>query len=777
MIPSCEGKDEESRNRKSSLGVTGMRLTHRLRWVGWSVLLAFICHALVAGSSVHADQDKQVENGAGGGRMIVVSVPQLSFREISPEQLKALPNLKAMIASGGIGAMNIRTPERGAEDVYMAISAGAPAISRYEVPALQQGESWYGESAEMLYERYTGMEAGQGPIWIPEGPRMVEENKASSYNSMPGLLGDWLARHGIGRYVFGNTDAGLWEDKPNAQGRHAALMLMGSTGQVPAGEISRPQGVATRYPMLLNQLGLLPSRSVALVELGDLNRLYGEQGRYTEARFEQMKQAVLAELDAFVGEVHVSLAPGEQLLLFSPYVHEQAAANKQYLAPLILTQPEMSESLARSATTRQPGIVSLYDLAPVILTYFGIPIPTEMIGKPLTWEKKVDAYDNLYQELEHIRTVYDLRPDLLYPFVIYQVLLLLIALVFAVAGWKRWAKLLRLLLLSILAAPAVMLVLGYIPAGGNWTVTAFLLIWVLLAVMISGLGTVAALAVTCTLNSGLILVDGFMGAPGMKRSVLGYDVMIGARYYGIGNELMGVLIGAVILGVSCLLHQWQVRGKLNQAGSWAKWGAAALFVLTVVYLAAPSLGTNAGGAISAVVTFGIAWMRMFVWKPERPLRFGRLAGFLVVLGVGALLVLWVLHRAMPGIAGEESHIGRAMRWLTDGEFDMIWSLIVRKLAMNWHLIGVSAWSKVLISSILVIAVMVLRPRGLFVRWQRMYPYFMFGYSASAIGAITALLVNDSGIVAAATMIIFIAVPMLIFKLDAAGRIEEAPIRS
>lgn len=715
--------------------------------------------------------------------MIVVSVPQLSFREMVPNQLEKLPNLKALIDSGGVGAMNIRTPERGAEDVYMAISAGAPAVSRYDIPALQVGESWLGESAEVLYERYTGEDAGKGPIWIAEGPRMVDLNQSSRYNSIPGLLGDQLEMYGIGRYVFGNTDAGLREDRSSGQGRHAALMLMGSTGQVPAGDIGerlleqneqRPQGVTTRYPLLLEELSKLPSRALALVELGDLQRLYSEQGRYTEAQFERMKQAVLTELDSFVGQVHTALAHGDQFLLFSPYVHEQAAANKQYLAPLLFAQPGMSESVARSATTRQPGIVSLYDLAPVILTYYSIPVPTEMIGRPLTWEPKANAYDTLYQELEHIRTVYDLRPDLLYPFVIYQVLILLIALGFAVAGWKRWTQLLRLMLLSILIAPAVMLVLGYIPAGGNWTVTAFLLIWVFLALMISRLGTVTALAVTSTLNGGLILLDGFIGAPGMKRSVLGYDVMIGARYYGIGNELMGILIGSIVLGVSCLLHHLHAKGRLESIGPWAKWGAAALFIVTVVYLAAPSLGTNAGGAISAVVTFGIAWMRMFVWRPERPLRLVRLAGFLVLLGVGALLVLWVLHRAMPGIAGEESHIGRAMRWLTDGELDMIWSMIVRKLAMNWHLIGVSAWSKVLISSILVIAVMVLRPRGLFGRWQRLYPFFMFGFSASAIGAITALVVNDSGIVAAATMIIFIAVPMLVFKLDATGRIEEAP---
>lgn len=45
-----------------------------------------------------------------------------------------------------------------------------------------------------------------------------------------------------------------------------------------------------------------------------------------------------------------------------------------------------------------------------------------------------------------------------------------------------------------------------------------------------------------------------MGGPLMKRSYLGYDPIIGARYYGIGNEFMGVYIGATLLFISHFLQ-------------------------------------------------------------------------------------------------------------------------------------------------------------------------------------------------------------------------------
>ncbi|MEF3304513.1 hypothetical protein PV407_15235, partial [Paenibacillus sp. GYB003] len=185
------------------------------------------------------------------------------------------------------------------------------------------------------------------------------------------------------------------------------------------------------------------------------------------------------------------------------------------------------------------------------------------------------------------------------------------------------------------------------------------------------------------------------------------------------------------------------------------------------------LGTNAGGAVTAAVAFGVAWLRSFAGGIFRRGRLAPLALVCAVLVCAGFAALWLLNGAVPADAGRQSHIGRAMNALGDGRFDWIAALIVRKLQMNAHLIGVSAWTKVLAAGLLVMAVAVVRPKGAFRRWESRYPHLMNGFIAIAVGAVAALAFNDSGIVAAGTMIVYAAVPMLLLRLQEDSRSQSA----
>jgi hypothetical protein len=196
----------------------------------------------------------------------------------------------------------------------------------------------------------------------------------------------------------------------------------------------------------------------------------------------------------------------------------------------------------------------------------------------------------------------------------------------------------------------------------------------------------------------------------------------------------------------------------------------AVYALLTIYLAAPTLGTNAGGFITAVAAFGVFWLRHRQWTASAATR--NLRGNRLKLALAAALVLAVAIALFALInsgillpSGRESHIGRALRNLADGQTDLIGSMIVRKLTMNWHLLKASIWSKVLLSSLLVISMLQLKPQGVFRRWREEYPYLTIGFAATSIGAIVAFAVNDSGIVAAATMIGYVATPMLLLKLQ------------
>ena len=74
--------------------------------------------------------------------------------------------------------------------------------------------------------------------------------------------------------------------------------------------------------------------------------------------------------------------------------------------------------------------------------------------------------------------------------------------------------------------------------------------------------------------------------------------------------------------------------------------------------------------------------------------------------------------------------------------------------MNYKLIKSTIWTRVLLSSLLALGILFYRPVGIFKCLLAKNPAIAAGVSGSVLGAFMALLFNDSGIVAAATAIIF-----------------------
>jgi hypothetical protein len=440
-----------------------------------------------------------------------------------------------------------------------------------------------------------------------------------------------------------------------------------------------------------------------------------------------------------------------------------------------------------------------------LLASFGIEAPNDMVGRAATIVRYPDSLSVLLKELGTISEIYRIRPRVLIPFVSVEAVVLLAALV---AIWFKLGRTLRwieTLLLLLLAAPLSLLLIGWMnavyPLPGSVQAALFIVLSAMLGSLFSyGRSALCAAGLLSGVTTMALLLDGVLGAEGMKRSVLGYDPMIGARYYGMGNEYMGVVVGAATLAFVAVMEHRRRRDAfrprpaepaalpaaasapapakapppLSRAATFARRRrsaglaaavAAAAFGAVALYLAAPRLGTNAGGAITAAVAFGLAWLRSFARGAFR--RLGPLPLALVCAGLvaAALAALWLLNAAVPADASRQSHIGRAMALLGDGRTDLIAATIVRKLQMNAHLIGVSVWTKVLAAGLLVMAVAVLRPRGAFRRWEALYPHYMSGFIAIAVGAVAALAFNDSGIVAAATMIVYAAVPMLLLRIQ------------
>ncbi|MFC3771439.1 hypothetical protein [Paenibacillus sp. GCM10012303] len=821
----------------------------RLMRSGLTALLFIAVSVITAGSvQLHAVRP------AAAAKITIVSVPGWSFLDWEEDMLARMPNLQSMIRQGAIGAMNVRNPEKGLEDSYTALGSGAPASSSPDYGAFHVRErigGLLGEgSAPDVYRKQTGLETNRAEIVVPDIAAIRRRNETRGHRAQAGLLGDYLRGRGLITAVYGNSDSA------GTRRRFAPLMLMDSQGLVTRGDtgetmllpdFARPSFVRTNLTALLEAWETVEARSVVLLEWGDLYRLQTEVSRYGEDQAKRMKAELLGELDHLLGGLMERRQQGDLLWILSPFVGAEAARHKMLLAPAVLIGDAVPAGLLTSPSTRREGIITASDIAPSLLASYGIGTPDDMIGREVTIVRKGGAWSELHRELNGIREVYRTRPQVLIPFVTAEAVVLvaaLIALWLKLGSKARWME---ALLLFLLAAPLTLLWIGWLnavyPVPGNVQIVLFLTFTTAGAYLFRfGRSALSAAGLVSAVTALLLLLDGVLGGEGMKRSVLGYDPMIGARYYGMGNEYMGVLVGAVTFAFAAMMERWRsaatsgasaaqaaaataasappgspappaldaadaaaaaatprprsrrsasaasrarlaaprppapaaappppsrvsAAAKRRRATRLAAALSAAPFAAVAAYLAAPQLGANAGGAITAAVAFGLAWLRCFAGGFARGLGLLRLALLCAALVAAAVAGLWLLNAALPSGSAGQSHIGRAMAMLGQGRTDLIAATIVRKLQMNLHLIGVSAWTKVLAAGMLVMAIAVARPQGVFRRWESRYPDYMTGFLAIAVGSVAALAFNDSGIVAAATMIVYAAVPMLLLRFQ------------
>lgn len=716
-----------------------------------STIIVFLCFFLtIPIEAKEQDSRKQV---------IVVLVNHLSLEDVRwMEQQPGAEWLK----KGTLGAMNLRTAG-SINDVNNAATMGSGTRATGSVKALEAfagHERINGSFAVDIYRQLTGRQGRDESIYVPGFRYVWKANEDQPYQVTPGFLGQVLHDHGMTTAVVGNSDLG------KQPVRFAPLIAMDQFGMVDKGEVSSPTvqknpnrvyGVATKYDFLLQQSSAYYNESLIVIELGDLYRLSSMKNAFEDELFLRGKENILQEINGFMSKLTANLREGQMILLVSPMVSPQAEFDRSMMAPYFQITSNRNEGILYTSTTKQPDIVANVDIAPTILQWLGIATPQAMMGRPITLVQGENAF---WQEWELIKHIYSTRSDVLYGYVTFQVAILILAAAFWYFAkpdqpyYRIGNRIIRFLLLMITLSPFMFLVLPMLPMIKNvgLTITFLIIFGTALSAALIRLPFAWVFFLISLVNWIPILLDGiWLNSALMKRSYLGYDPIIGARYYGIGNEYMGVVIGSSILCLAMLLELTKRNWRLIQVMSFS------VFFLYLLFFALPGWGTNAGGAITAIAAYGTSFVRLFDIQLNRKYLFwGCLAVFMTL---GSLFFVNML-----GDDQAQSHIGRAMQKLMGGDWREILNIIERKLAMNWKLIGVSSWSKVFITSILILGILCYRPAGVIRLLSEKYPYTVRGFFGIIIGAFTGLLVNDSGIVAAATTIVYMIVPLLFLGL-------------
>mgnify|MGYP005849026469 FL=1 len=680
-----------------------------------------------------------------GRRAVVLFLDRIGLADLARPDL---PNFSWCLRHGAVGLMNTRTAGVfTSECTYVTLGAGSRAVGGPSTGAAYAAMDPLenGTAADALW-RNTGHRPRPENLVLPGVAEIAAQNALEDHPVHPGLLGDSLHRAGLSTCALGNADT------PEGPGRYVVAFAMDGRGIVDLGEVGQhllradaawPFGLRTDYDALAAAFArYLPRAALIAVELGDTTRLDAYGAYLLPEREAVLRHRALRAADAFLGRIRRELDLGRTLLVItSPTPGLRAQERGYIMTPLIVVGPGFAPGRLFSATTRRPGIVTNMDLAPTILAFLGLPIPPEAAGRPLESRPEHGALAELRAEEDRLTTAALWGQPLL------RFLTVLLDAVFILCSlYLLWpelpgARLLQGVLLVVAALPLALL-LAPLPRQPGLFLPCLAGVATVLSAVLFALPRrdFFPLFLLYLATALAIVLDQLAGAPLARRSLLSYSPLAGSRFYGLGNEYMGVLLGAGLMAAGMAFARWEGRRWLLPAVL-ASFGSLALIV------GAPGLGTNVGGFLAAAVGFGAAGLSFAKRKPS-------LRGVLSSLG-GAfafLLLLAILDSLRdPSL---QTHLGRLVMAIRQGGLGPLWEVARRKLAMNLKLVRFSGWSRVVLFSLAGMVATAVIPAGRGRRVARGAPSLVKAIWACLAAALGAFAFNDSGIVAAGTLLVF-----------------------
>lgn len=612
---------------------------------------------------------------AGSGPLVIVLLPGTSLHDWEAADA---PHLHSLMQTGSLAVMNTRTarlPNDHAretpESALLTLGAGARAAgSPSEFLPLAAHPDGLPISVGDIYTRRTGSVAPPG-AWIdPEWPLLLRANRGRGYDLRPGNLADTLASHGIITLAGGGRGSGF-------------VAASGS------GTVHLAQALAAR-----------PGQC-----------LVWDAG------------SSLAAADQAVGTAQALVSGSRgRLLVLSPFASDAAYASGHRLTPILMWGPDVPPGLLLSPSTRRAGLVTDTDFAPTVADYFGFGV-SDFVTRPFGQAIRGVPRRSQIAEVRSLEAQSVAQAD---------VLRLMPYAALALAVWVGAGTLLlrraALPRLWPLAPPALLLAL--LLGTSALSVAVWLAVAYGLAALLAarrgaaeGLGLVLASTASC------LLADMLTGGHLMRRSPLGYSAIEGARFYGIGNEAMGVLLGSLLVLAAHVWGGGDWRGRL---------AVGAVLALTCLLLGSSWAGAKAGGLLVSLAAFGA-----FLYTASGRRWSARAVSTLLLLALLGMAGFAALD--LMGPPGARSHIGEAVGRIQAGGATEAWGIAARKLSVEGRLAYHSAWAVLLWLGLACLVFLWRRPR------ETAAGRALKVAGGTAIAACLAL--NDAGVVAGALCLV------------------------
>ena len=580
------------------------------------------------------------------------------------EDLMAVPGLRAIARAGGAGLLSVRTVEGDAGPGHdLTLGTGV----RSAVP----------------FDPVRVREAGEG-FEVAGFERIASANE---HRSEPGLLGSVLEAHGRSACAFGPGAALVAMDRDG--------LTAGSEGcdlQVYDLSLAPP---VTRDPAKLRGALDRLSRSLPLV-VPDVRRVL--------------------------------------LIVLGPQPSPAMDRARDELTPVIVAEGPPARVFGargpmhalRSDTTRRVGLVSNEDVGPTVLRFFGIAVPSEMHGSPIEIADRSGppfALHRKHLENRRIATPVALGA-LVWVMVAGTVPILLLRRRDRVP--PRVGRLGTILPLS--AAP---LGVGLLAAGRLGTLSyarvvpllaAVALIVAALSLELRRFGPLWPAAGLGGVMLGYFVVDALQGWPDTAFTLLGGTALDGARFYGLPNNDIGLVLA----------------GALWVATVLSPWAGYCLLVAVGLFVGFPDLGANLGGGLTLFVAAGLWW----ALRTRGRLRWrdALITGGTVVAGMAGVLV------AQVTVASSPTHGTRFVEH--GGVVGSVARLALERLGTGARLLIDSPLSWLVVIGLPIVLYLALRPQAVvrdgFERW----PQWRAAVVTLLLAGIVAYVVNDTGVAAA-----------------------------
>ena len=708
-------------------------------------------------SAVGKKDEKLLAGKSGLGKVIVIDLSKTSL-----ENFNNIKFLREMMKKRGyIGLMNIRG-DKGYNDIRNY--ATMAATGRADIPddtLINFRES--SKKTDQIYRVATGHKPGKINLLNINEIDMYNQKKGE-YKSKLGYMADILISDGKKIAVLGNSDYYDSEGR-YVKNNNFCLSAMDSKGRIYSGKIDGlnkqnynfPYGIQTDYQKLLSETKKLYGKNdVLFVELGDTYRLDEYKDNLNTNTYKKMKFRIYKHISDYLENVFKIANKNDTIYIMSSFPSHLDFNNNRKLAPVVrFDLSGDTKGILDSHTTRRPGIIANMDIGVDILSRFGLK-SEEMNGRVLKEIPQKNNIEYILNEYKRIVAVSSIRMDIINIYVTFISVSWILA---ALAFWQRnkISKKYRnkiLVVLKELIKFGLIMPLAFLTApifkpDANWEI-AVLIAVVSLVYYILGRkifkDDISQICFYALAMIGLITIDSLISTPLMQSNIMSYDPMIGARYYGVGNEYEGVTIGSAILAFAILRE----KDKLP------KWLCAVILFIIMFVSASPGMGANVGGAISESMSYLV--FILLIYKVRMDLK--KIA--IVFTSTVGVVVLFAIADLIFGL---QSHLGNFVEQIKlNGPMEILY-VFGRKIAMNIQLAQTTVWVNILLIGLFILMLTLIWPNKNLSYIKKKYPIVYDGFLATIVGCVVTLLVNDSGVIAAATDSIYLLIPILIILIN------------